>query len=137
VDLITWYLAQLDEDEAVARAATDGHWYAKEARYAPKYGEGVNADVCVEGATDGYTVVVGEPEGFGACALEDAVHIARHDPAHVLADIAAKWAIVEIHGREHWCPNHLEWDEGPCQTLRLLASALSDRPGYDPAWAPS
>lgn len=78
------------------------------------------------------------------------------DPG-VLADLAAKRRIVELHMGNHecvvWCKQtaediadgepprtrttyvHPEYIHASDPTLRLLASALSDRPGFDPAWA--
>lgn len=72
-------------------------------------------------------------------------------PELMLADIAAKRAIVQLHRETDWfspsklgceiCHDDPSWGpdviEGPCATLRLLASAYADRPGYDAAWKPS
>ena len=41
------------------------------------------------------TVGLASSEGADRKAL---AHIARHDPARVLADVAAKRAVVELHG---------------------------------------
>lgn len=65
------------------------------------------------------------------------------DPARVLADIAAKRAIVELHADTHECtgptlvsdPDLQEGDYGgPCTTLRLLAQPFAEHPDFDPAW---
>jgi hypothetical protein len=73
-------------------------------------------------------------------------HIARHDPASVLADIAAKRAILEFADRvlaardEHDATGALF--SVPIararirDVLRLLASAYRDRPGFLPEWEP-
>lgn len=59
----------------------------------------------------------------------------------VLADIAAKRAIIAQHTpdsalcfwtNEGWRTH----DDEVCDTLRLLASAYADRPGYDESWRP-
>jgi hypothetical protein len=86
-------------------------------------------------------------------------HVARHDPARVLAECAAKRAIVERHhpdrqlenwywsqrscedcgARWHkWLNNDVPTDIGPeqgCPTLRILASVHKDHPDYNPEWA--
>lgn len=69
-------------------------------------------------------------------------HIARHGPARVLAEVAAKRAIVDL----HW-----QWqdEEGPvdicdacdgmrypCLTMLHLAVVYADHPDYDEAWKP-
>lgn len=69
-------------------------------------------------------------------------------PSAVLADIAAKRAIVAAHPMEYldaWgtsvcttCTSDLNptWTEGggPCTTLRLLAQPYAEHPDYGPAW---
>lgn len=92
-----------------------------------------------------------KPYAWGYSAFYEASpkeldHIARHDPEHVLVDIAAKRRIVKEHqpvGSDLypeqgslWCGTCSPAKFGPCQTLRLLALPYADRPGYDPAWAP-
>jgi hypothetical protein len=76
-------------------------------------------------------------------------HIALHDPARVLRDVAAHRAILSEHGsmleRMSWDEDLLichrcRYDQGldtfnwPCPTVRALVSIYADRPGYDPAW---
>lgn len=72
-------------------------------------------------------------------------------PAFILADIAAKRAIIEAHPMETWyteavtgctvCHEDYSWGpdlvEGPCPTLRHLGSVYSDHPDYDKSWKPS
>lgn len=78
-----------------------------------------------------------------------------HDPAHVLADIAAKRKRLALHTRHDadphiygaaWCEfcTHLDYDGDedhqhiepwPCLHLRIDAEPHADRPGYNPAWA--
>lgn len=81
-----------------------------------------------------------------------AAHITRHDPARVLADIAAKRAVVELHGPtrdnrafsmretpEQSCSvcvmAHADMDcenePWPCPTLRALALPYRDHPEFE------
>ena len=67
-------------------------------------------------------------------------HIARHDPARVLAECEAKRRIVEIHGNgDAWCDYCAGYAEGmqdECHTGRLLALPYADHPDYREEWKP-
>jgi len=67
-------------------------------------------------------------------------HIARHDPARVLAECAAKRAIVALHAviPRPDDASYCEEDEAPfpCPTLRALALPYAEHPDYDEAWRP-
>ncbi|WP_433701762.1 DUF6221 family protein [Nocardiopsis sp. CA-288880] len=96
----------------------------------------------------------------GSRGLTD--HIARHDPARVLREIAAKQAIVaaylpsgedphpglpcinyegqdpETYSEWDTCSRHIKASERRIHhdyVIRLLAVVHSDHPDYDPAWA--
>ena len=109
-DLATWYLAQLDEDERLAQKLTEPYRW-------------------------GYNT-------FWEASPDELEHIDRYDPEHVLADIAAKRRIVELYqsALETTGCGLVGLDGGVFlaldEVVHLLAAALSDRPGYDPAWAP-
>lgn len=60
---------------------------------------------------------------------ERVAHIARHDPARVLAQCKAHRTIVEYATDQH--TGGIEFDE----ILRALASIYADREGFDPRWA--
>lgn len=70
-----------------------------------------------------------------------ATHIARHDPARVLAECEAKRRIVEEHRLDQYgdriaCSPCGFWPsaDGGCPTLRLLALPYASHPDYDEAW---
>jgi hypothetical protein len=79
---------------------------------------------------------------------EDRAHIARWDPARVLAECEAKRRIVAIHARDygHECPGEGEdpimipagWygSDGcrDCDVLRLLALPYASHPDYREEW---
>lgn len=130
-DLVAWLLAQLADDEAVARAATRGPWFD---------------DRSV--ANDGFVVMSPNTQvskSFYDESAENAAHIARHDPARVLAEVEASRKIIALHvdvdfgtfegiGAVSMCRECRD-QRGPCPTLRALAAVFASRPGYDPRWA--
>ena len=86
------------------------------------------------------------------CMWEDvAEHVARHDPAVVLATVAAFRLIAELHGPVEamyssndpnvcgTCGVDDSWYTvvWPCNTIRALASAFATRDGYDTDWGPT
>lgn len=136
-DLVAFLRARLDEDERIARAVRDGTpWRYNPAKYwrGPVPGSGEEA-VFTGPAGAGATCICGTGDADHPEAMARAEHIARHDPVRVLADVAAKRAILEIHGQAHRCPDHLAHDVGPCRTLLLLAQPYVAHPGFDTAWS--
>lgn len=128
MDLLSWLTAQLDHDEQVALGAARNS---------------IGPTWTAVGLQSSYDVRVDD-------------HIALHDPARVLRQVAAhrrtlgrhqsrskEWGIVD-------CSTCLEdtdstyqddpiatWASWPCAEIRNVASIYSDRPGYDPSWAVS
>ena len=139
-ELTAWLTAIWDEDEAVARAVKaagrpleggTGSWFESDRSI---------------GDRTGYVVAYGVE--WDAARK----HIASHDPAHVLARIAADREILAEHApaKPSWagrmeracrtCGTAQIWDqvayEANCRTLCLLASVFADRPGYREEWKP-
>jgi hypothetical protein len=85
---------------------------------------------------------------LGNPTAADREHIARHDPARVLAEVDAKRRILDEHktydvhsGFGCGICAFNGWDkviepEGWCTTVRLLALPYADRLGYRSEWAP-
>lgn len=123
MDLAEFLLARIAEDEAVAQAATAAPWSADEGR------------CCVAAPEAGILAPVSV--GGGGGTDDDVTHIARHDPARVLAECEAKRAII-AHLRQvaedqgeysGWC-----WfAEEP---LRMLAAVYEDHADYETEWRP-
>jgi len=89
---------------------------------------------------DDFLDSVNEAAGLLAAEMPEAVVA---DPARVLADIAAKRRILELHSQPHECPevdgttwymlmSAPESVDQPCPTQRMLASVYADHPDYDP-----
>jgi hypothetical protein len=137
--LIEFLTARLDEDEAVALAASQGNWEVDD----PEYPRTIHAD-------DYETEVVSGGRWGGESSVfdsgKDPLHIARHDPARVLREVAAKRAILAdivpaMNGADEQINS--EWGIGPMdpadyesvELLRLLALPYSDHPDFDPNWS--
>lgn len=109
-DLIAFVTARLDEDEAAAKAATSGDWYA------------TGEDILIRGRG---------PHWDGACVANasgaDGEHVARHDPARALREVEAKRAILALHGNGN-VPDSCSYchDAWPCRTVRFLAAVYGD-----------
>jgi hypothetical protein len=130
VHLVAWLTDALDEDERVAKAAQPGPWSAF--RHHATGGSVGSADargVADRRNYDDYArYETGEWLDHG-----DAVHIARWDPARVLAEVAAKRAILEQY---RVALRQKDWPA--CTVLEdvlpVLAQPYRDRPGFDLSW---
>lgn len=133
--MIAFITARLDEVEEQARKATPGVWKLWGMSVLADQDGTSNADTCTDVA---HTVMIddeGKPRTFNA------LHIARHDPPRVLAEVAAQRSIVAS------MQDALEqgWqfgEEARENTARLAVHALqrlaaldADHRDYDPAWA--
>jgi len=138
-DLVAFLRARLAEDEQTARAAPAGPW-TYERVFSDLSGAVMDGPLISGEHTDGYI----DPES--------AAHIARHDPARVLAEVDAKRRIIDQHvaavlpgGQVPdviYCPtcNGPDWDMYPmpdgCTTLRLLALPYAGHEDYREEWRP-
>lgn len=123
--LTEFLLARIAEDEATARAATPSPWV------------GAFKQVTAEGGRPIATVA-------STGRAQDSHHIEAWEPARVLAQCERDWRIVELHaiyGRGRGsCGTCTDRDyvglvdEGPCDTLRLLALPYADHPDYRDEW---
>jgi len=138
---ITEFLeARIAEDEAVARAAKSGRWKTE----AVEHGRFAGIESRIYSLTGSHILLSHTDGEAGQATNENAAHIARHDPARVLAECAAKRAIIEEH---YWrseeghrgcglCNYNRDygWEEtGPCKTIRALAAVYADHPEYQEA----
>lgn len=74
-------------------------------------------------------------EGVSNVELDAAAHIARHDPARILAEVSAKRALLEMvlaDQNTNGGKNSSQWN----QVMRLLALPYRGHPQYRKSWAP-
>jgi hypothetical protein len=137
-DLVQFLRDRLDEDEQIARAATEGPWVAE-----------------VSGET-GHCVIPADAQStreFVAktqlyAAAFDAEHIAAHNPARALREIDAKRQIIARYVEHERLDRETFDAEGQharslvslraayLDAVRELAAVYSDRPGYREEWRP-
>lgn len=126
MELVDFLRARLDEDEQETRAAAEAsadQGVAAGQRWGRSHGRGIYGET-------GMCVVVG-PDGFLEPAIGD--HIARHDPARVLAEVEAKRVALREYERlidsgEYTGMLAVE------DILRAHARAWRDHPDFDPEW---
>jgi len=119
--LLEFLQARLTEDELTALAAIEGSamW-----RSSLAYRD-VKDD-------DGHYVIAADRQHP---SVEQAAHIARHNPARVLADVEGKRLVIADYLRLDASGDVLE--RGAVENaLRHLARAYSDHPDYNPSWSP-
>ena len=128
-DLSTWLRAQLDEDERVALAAAgcyggDAVW-RRGTLVDPDYG----ADEFLH--IHDRTLAAGLPgDDEDPLRVAELDHMARHDPARVLADVDAKRRILGVIDRMYAEPGAGD------SLVRLLALHYAGQPGYRDEWRP-
>jgi hypothetical protein len=140
-DLIAFLRIRLDDDEQAARSvAPFAH----------------TTDMAGRRMDESFVIARALPAGGdGSWSQEPdpaaARHFARHDPARVRADVAAKRTILELHepygdklrmarGEISACgtcgsvdDSPVEW---PCDTVLALALPYADHPDYREEWRP-
>lgn len=137
---ITEFLeARITEDESDAQAASPGPWKWD--------GEAAEDEAFLYGPNDDAVLFAYgmHSQGFLECSGEDRAHIARNNPTRVLAECAAKRAIIESFqnigtavGKANDLPNQLVL-EGMQTGMRMAIVALTfpykDHPDYQQEWA--
>lgn len=145
--LAAFIAARLDEDEAIARAATPGPWAAP----ARVMDGNVVTSLTYPGGANGYVGGVPVMSDDESRSWADQEHIARHDPGRVLREVEAGRAILAMYEEcdgydlpegvhDSRDPDEREADAASKATLRdvleALAAVWSDHPDYEQAWKP-
>lgn len=131
-DLVAFIEARLAEDQAAAEAIDVPDWRAESSWMSE----------LIEPLPSQKRLYDGQ---FPLITAEDVAHIARHDPARVLRDVAAKRRTL---GRHQRLPDpRVGYDlpsicglcdsEWPCPEVLDLAAPYADHPDYHTEWSPS
>jgi hypothetical protein len=143
-DLTDFLLAQIAEDEAVARACQQQSWVPT----IEKSGDWRTGETFDMGRIDCVFVDSEDSRGLVATS-EHVIHAARHDPARVLAECEVKRRIVAEHPHRfsqgadsgYGCIADDEWECLTCQqqyhwcaTLKALAQPHANHPQFQPEW---
>jgi len=132
-DLIVAFLrACLDDDERVAREASGDPWRRGAIEGYPFSQPGDVYAIAPDGTPA--HIAVGTRCGPEISPEQSSSHIARHDPARVLAEVAAKRAIVDWVEKQQ-VPGSTVGDSFT-YPLFVMAAVYADRVGYRPEWAP-
>lgn len=137
-DIVEFLRARLDEDERLALAVRARTWTYSS--FIDRNGDTSSLDASIDIGERTFLADYGE-EDLRPSELE---HMARWDPARVLAEVEAKRRI--INRAEEWLKT-ADWVTGDSHSLRLLrdhytltirglAQPYADHPDYDPAWRP-
>lgn len=138
-DLAAFLLARIAEDVATARDAADrgSVWVDLRVRTSSPC-EGLDpCDHLLFPLTDLEWPITPAGGEFGDDGLrhEHAAHVARHDPARVLADCEALRKVVELHWADFDECRECHADDYPCPTLLALALPWRDHPEFREEWA--
>jgi len=140
-DLIAFLRARLDEDGRTALGAAAGGHASWRGYGAGDVGAWTIYDdqwtVASVAVYDHDQALSGQPGAVGpryrsAAADDTATHIARHDPARVLAEVDAKRRQLDAFDEYG---THDTWDLIDT-ALRLLALPYATHPDYQKTWAP-
>jgi len=136
-DLIAFWEARLDEDEAAAKAATAGPW---------EFEGDDPADDELYSVHDGIVDLVGVTVAFTRDRnVANGQHMARHDPDRTIREVEAGRALIERYKRacavrESVVSFTAGQDDGYRQAcedaIRDLAAIHGDHPDYQQEWKP-
>lgn len=127
-DLVTFLRERLAEEQDAAEGTQPGPWIAVPA---PMPGEVEVRHQMPDGRPD-VSAAVATTHGL-RCAEQDADHIARYNPARILAEVAVKRALLK------WC-TYPDTGGGPDlsdhqdDVLRMIGGAYDWHPEYRSEW---
>ncbi|MFE0647483.1 DUF6221 family protein [Streptomyces sp. NPDC059534] len=140
-DLIAFLRARLDEDAAAARVAAEPESWMELNReprpswYVQYWADPDVAAVIADPESSAYPVVT-TPEGMSEDDADRRVaHIARHDPARVLAEVDAKRRTL-IRCEEALLAANPMLAHFAKETLLDLTRPYADHPDYKDTWRP-
>lgn len=134
MDIADFLQARLEEDEQAARAAVGEAVFAAQTgrwRFEPD-----SIPVVFAVAADGAKTQAANMEAAWE-ARERGTHIARHDPARVLAEVESKRVVIASYKAARDSPERWTAASSHVQhvvmkrVVRVLAAAYADHPDYD------
>jgi len=136
--LVEFLKARLDEDEQTARTAAAANpgavatrWSAEQVDYQGATGPRGKAWAVVPERVKGVTIAISPTD----IQPRFTTHIARHDPARVLAETEAKRRIIAWSSDPKMNPELIPEAER-YYVLTSLALPYADHAGYDESWRP-
>lgn len=140
--IVEFLEARITEDEVAAKAARPGPWFHDS-----------NLTCGPRVPPDDFLMVPADPsDTIGPCndkiPDQDSRHIARHDPARILREVAAKRAIIEAADEATGYDMQVDGEfrvgrrdmtEEPYLgdvILRALAASYADHPDFNEEWRP-
>jgi hypothetical protein len=135
-DLVEFLEARITEDEAAAKACSAAAWSIRDEPDEHLW-------------VDGLSIHAADSNWDACIAVADAEHAVRHDPARILAECAAKRAIIKqadeaTSDRYAWIGEYCVGDKERAEAyatdpgkliLEALAAVYSDHPDYQQEWA--
>lgn len=142
VGIKEFLLERIAEDEAVAKTAAKwgGKWRVyrnfEDSKIIDGDIDGIIVDKPFEESWQ-RTCITHDAEGIMPSVDEDAApHIARFDPARILAECSAKRGLLEGHADgSHICVDNYMTADNECYHMLYLAAPYSSHPDYDLDWA--
>jgi hypothetical protein len=134
-DLRAFIEARLAEDESVALAASGSTPGLQKAGFSARW----HTEPLYDGTGERCVLragVAGDLTGPYGIEVPAGEHAARHDPARVLREVAAKRRRIELAQTIGAERGHPFWPYAGEQLLKLEAAAWSDHPDYLTEWAP-
>lgn len=153
MELVDFLRARLGEDAALAGAATPGPWWHNPRKQwldpdaFEKYDLAKGEEFIGYGGPHPFTgAVAATGPADDPQSMADADHIARHDPARVLAEVGAKRRILddvlptmqadELRIAGEWGVGSDPVREASDDLLSLLALPYAEHPDYREEWRP-
>ena len=126
--IIEFLEARIAEDEKLAQDVPPGPWNSM----TEETGDGENIYYTVE-AKGSYDYFA-DMADTGPQGRTTADYIARFDPVRILAECAAKRAIIEAHRRQDQYDDPMAWIVDSEILLLNLAAVYRSHPDYDKEW---
>ena len=136
MDIVEFLEARIAEDEGAAEAATEGPWEWRPKGDTPGIYpvDGRLGWVALPQMTQQQYLALTSSDP-GAPKHSNAEHIARHNPARILAECKAKRAIIDAIRRQEEDDDPMAWIVASGILLKTMAAVYADHEDYAHIWA--